>query len=83
MLRFGKRGKMSPRYIEPYEILERIRPVAYRLALPPELAKLDNVFHASMLQRYHSDESHIFPVQDMQVQSDFTFDEEPKSILDR
>ena len=74
---------MSPRFIGPYEILERIRPVAYRLALPSELDKLHNVFHVSMLRRYRLDESHILLVQDIQVQPDFTFDEEPKSILDR
>ena len=47
ILRFGKKGKSSPRFIGPYEILERIGPVAYRLVLPPELAKLHNVFHVS------------------------------------
>ena len=83
ILRFGKKGKLSPRFIGPYEILERIGPVAYRLALPLELAKLHNVFHVSMLRKYRYDESHILPVQGIQVQSDFTFDEEPKAILDR
>ena len=81
LLWFGKKGKLSPRFIEPYEILERIGPVAYRLALSLELAKLHNVFHVSMLRRYRYDESHILSVQDIQVQSDFTFDEEPKAIL--
>ena len=65
ILRFGKKGKLSPRFIGPYEILERIRPVAYCLALPLELSKLHNVFHVSMLRRYHFDESHILPVQDV------------------
>ena len=82
VLWFGKKGNPSPRFIGPYEILERIRPIAYRLALPPELAKLHNVFHVSMLQKYQYDESHILPIQDIQVQLDFTFDEEPKAILD-
>ena len=45
ILRFGKKGKLSPRFIRPYEILERIGPVVYRLALPSELAKLHNAFH--------------------------------------
>ena len=49
ILRFGKKGKLSLRFIRPYEVLERIGPMAYRLALPPELAKLHNVFHVSML----------------------------------
>ena len=83
ILRFGKKIKLSLRFIEPYEILERIRPIAYRLALLPELAKLLNMFHVSMLRKYRFDELHIIPVQDIQVQLDFTFDEEPKAILDR
>ena len=83
LLRFGRKGKPSPRFIGPYEVLERVGPVAYRLALPPELAKLHDVFHVSMLCRYRSDPSHILLVQDIQVQEDFTFDEEPKAILDR
>ena len=83
ILRFGRKGKLSPRFIGPYEILERVGPVAYRLALPPELAKLHDVFHVSMLRRYRFDPSHILPIQDIQVQEDFTFEEEPKSILDR
>ena len=81
ILCFGMKGKLSPRFIGPYEILERIRPIAYRLTLPPKLVKLHNVFHVSMLRRYRSDESHILPIQDIQVQSDFTYDEEPKAIL--
>ena len=83
ILQFRKKGKLSPRFIGPYEILERIGPVTYHLALPPELAKLHNVFHVSMLQKYCYDESHILPVQDVQVQSDFTYEEEPKAILAR
>ena len=55
ILQFGKKGKLSLRFKGPYEVLERIGPVAYRLALPPELAKLHNVFHVSMLRRYRSD----------------------------
>ena len=67
ILHFGKKGKLSPRFINPYEILERVGPVVYRLALPLELVKLHDVFHVSMLRRYRSDTSHILPVQDIQV----------------
>ena len=81
-LSFGRKGKLSPRFIGPYEVLEKVGPIAYRLALPPELAKLHDVFHVSMLRRYRSDPSYILPVQDIQVQEDFTFDEEPKAVLD-
>ena len=59
IVRFGKRGKLSPRFIGPYEVIERIGPVAYRLALPPELSQVHDVFHVSMLRRYMSDPSHI------------------------
>ena len=82
ILCFRREGKPSPRFIGPYKILEIVGLVVYRLALPLELAKLHDVFHMSMLQRYLYDTSHILPVQDIQVQEDFTFDEEPKAILD-
>ena len=83
VLRFRKKGNLSLRFIGPYEVLKRIGPVAYRLALPPELAKLHDVFFVSMLRKYISDESHILPVQEVQVQHDFSYDEEPKAILAR
>ena len=83
ILRFGKKGRLSPRFISLYEILERVGLIAYRLALPLELAKLHDIFHVSMLQIYRSDILHILLVQEIQVQEDFTFDEEPKAILDR
>ena len=67
ILRFGRKGKLSPRFVGPYEILERVGIVAYRLALPLELAKLHDVFHVSTLWRYCSDPSHILPVRDIQV----------------
>ena len=75
VLRFGKKEKLSLRFIGPYEVLGRIGPVTYRLVLPPELAKLHDVFYVSMLRKYRYDESLILPVQDIQVQPDFTFDE--------
>ena len=83
MFRFGTKWKLSPRFIGPYEVLERIEPVAYRLTLPPELAQLHDVFHVSKLRKYRSDESHILPVQEIQVQEDLSYDEEPKAIMDR
>ena len=68
ILCFGRKGKLSSRFIGPYEILERVRPIVYHLALPLELAKLHDVFHVSMLWRYRSDTSHILPIQDIHVQ---------------
>ena len=59
VLRFGRKGKLSSRFIRPYEITERVGPLAYRLALPPELEKIHDVFHVSMLRRYRLDPSHV------------------------
>ena len=59
MVRFGKRGKLSPRYIEPFEILERVGIVAYQLALPPSLSSVHAVFHVSMLRKYTLDPTHV------------------------
>ena len=52
---FEKKGKLSPRFVGPYEVIEKVGPVIYRLALPPDLEKIHNVFHVSMLRRYQSD----------------------------
>ena len=52
VVRFGKRGKLSPRFIGPFEILERVGTVAYRLALPPIMTCVHEVFHVSMLRKY-------------------------------
>ena len=59
VLRFRKKGKLSPRYMGPYEIVERIREVAYQLRLPLELARIHDVFHVSMLRKYIADPSHV------------------------
>ena len=59
VMRFRKKGKLSPRYIRPFEILERMGKVAYKLALPPKLSTVHNVFHVSMLRRYVLDPSHV------------------------
>ncbi|CAN6716946.1 unnamed protein product [Malus baccata var. baccata] len=82
VVRFGKKGKLSPRYIGPYEITERIGEVAYRLELPPGLSKVHNVFHVSMLRHYVSDPSHVIPHQPSEINPDLTYDEETVTILD-
>ncbi len=76
-MRFGRKGKLSHRFIGPYEVLERVGLLAYRLALPPELKKFHNVFHVSMLRRYRLDPSHILPLEEIEVNPDLTYDEEP------
>ena len=59
MVRFGKRGKLAPRYIEPFEILERVGTVPYQLALPSSLSDVHEVFHMSMLRKYTPDLAHV------------------------
>ncbi|KAA3483950.1 DNA/RNA polymerases superfamily protein [Gossypium australe] len=83
VLRFGRKGKLSPRFIGPYEIIERVGPVTYRLLLPSELEKIHNVFHVSMLHRYHSDPSHIITPSEIEIRSDMTYEEKLICILAR
>ncbi|CAN4103764.1 unnamed protein product [Withania somnifera] len=83
VMRFGRRGKLSPRYIGPYEILERVGDVAYRLALPPILSSLHPVFYVSMLRRYMSDESHVIRENSVRLDESLSFVEEPVLILAR
>nr|XP_048328413.1 uncharacterized protein LOC125422017 [Ziziphus jujuba var. spinosa] len=82
-VRFGRRGKLSPRYIGPYEIIERIGLVAYRLALAEELAWVHNMFHISMLQKYIADPSHMLETPDIELREDLSYVEQPVQILDR
>ena len=83
VMRFGKRGKLSPRYIGPFEVLERVGNVAYRLALPQELAYVHNVFHVSMLKKYIPDPSHVIEHEPLEVREDLTYEEKPVQILAR
>ena len=81
VFRFGRKGKLSPRFIGPFEVTERIGPVAYRLQLPSDLEKIHNVFHVSMLRRYRSDPSHVLSHEIIELRPDLTFEEEPVEIL--
>ncbi|KAL0410911.1 UNVERIFIED_CONTAM: Retrovirus-related Pol polyprotein from transposon [Sesamum latifolium] len=83
ILRFGRQGKLSPRYIGPYEIIERIGPLAYRLALPMELSQIHDVFHVTMLRRYRSDPSHVIREPEIEISEELMYMEEPTEILDR
>ncbi len=83
VLRFGKKGKLSPGFIGPYKIIERVGPVAYRLALPLGLDKIHNVFHVSMLRRYRSDPLHVLSAEAIDVQPDLTYEKELVKILAR
>ena len=81
VMRFGKNDKLSPRFIGPYEVIEKVGPVAYRLALPPDLEKIHDVFHVSMLRRYRSDLSHVVSSEIIELRPDLTYEEEPVEIL--
>ncbi|KAM6593097.1 hypothetical protein CsatA_000800 [Cannabis sativa] len=81
--RFGKRGKLSPRYVGPFQILDRVGSVAYRIALPPSLSGVHNVFHVSQLRKYVSDPSHVLSYETLGLQEDLSYNERPVKILDQ
>ena len=81
VFRFGKREKLSPRFIGPFEILERVGTVAYRLALPPSMLGVHEVFHVSMLRRYTPDPAHVVDWGEIEVDTNGTFEEEPICII--
>ncbi|XP_019242010.1 PREDICTED: uncharacterized protein LOC109222055, partial [Nicotiana attenuata] len=83
VMRFGKRGKLNPRFIGPYEILDRVGAVAYRLALPPELSFIHPVFHISMLRKCISDSSQIIEAPTIPLDKKLSYEEEPMTIVDR
>ncbi|KAJ9547141.1 hypothetical protein OSB04_019684 [Centaurea solstitialis] len=83
LIRFGKKGKLSPRFVGPFEILERIGPVAYRLDLPPELSTIHDTFHVSNLKKCLSEETVVLPLEEIQIDEQLRTTEEPIEILDR
>ena len=83
VLRFGRRGKLSPRFIGPYEIVSKVGPLAYKLKLPPELSRIHDTFHVSMLRKYIPDPSHVLREQSVQLKENLTYEETPMRIIDR
>jgi len=81
--RFGKKGKLSPRYVGPFEILRRVGKVAYELALPPQMEHIHNVFHVSMLKKYNPDSKHVIEYEPVELEADLSYVERPVEILDR
>nr|GEY42096.1 putative reverse transcriptase domain-containing protein [Tanacetum cinerariifolium] len=83
IIRFGKRGKLNPRYIRLFKVLKRIGPVAYKLELLDELSNVRNTFYISNLKKCLSDESLIIPMKELKLDDKLNFVEEPVEIIDR
>ncbi|GJW23833.1 putative reverse transcriptase domain-containing protein [Tanacetum coccineum] len=83
VVRFGKRGKLNPRYVGPFKVLERIGSVAYKLELPEELSRVHNTFHVSNLKKCYADEPLAVPLDGLHVDDKLQFVEEPVEIMDR
>ena len=82
MVRFGKRRKLSSRFIGPFEILKRVGTIAYRLALPPSISGVHEVFHVSILRRYTPDPAHVVDWGEIEVDTNVTINEGPVCIMD-
>ena len=81
VMRFGKKGKLRPRFVGPIEILGRVGLVAYKVALPPNLMKVHNVFHISTLRKYVFYPSHVVELESIQIYEDLTYEEVPIRIV--
>ncbi|GJR95473.1 putative reverse transcriptase domain-containing protein [Tanacetum coccineum] len=83
VVRFGKRGKLNPRYVGPFKVTKRVRTVAYKLELPQQLSRVHNIFHVSNLKKCLSDESLVIPLEELRVDDKLHFVEEPVEVMDR
>ncbi|XP_070042542.1 uncharacterized protein [Nicotiana tomentosiformis] len=83
VMRFGDKGKLSPRYVGPFEVLERVGVVSYRHALPPSLLGFNPVHHVSMIRKYYEDLSYVLDFSKVPLDGDLTYDVESMAILDR
>ncbi|XP_070055832.1 uncharacterized protein [Nicotiana tomentosiformis] len=80
---FGKKRKLSPRFIGPFEVLRRVGEVVYELALPPSLSGVYPVFHVSLLRKYHADLSLVLDLSTVQLDKSLGYEEYPAAIVDK
>ncbi|GJX81225.1 putative reverse transcriptase domain-containing protein [Tanacetum coccineum] len=83
VVRFGKRGKLNPRYVGPFKVLEKVGSIAYKLELPEELSRVHNTFHVSNLKKCYADEPLAVPLDGLHFDDKLQFVEEPVEIMDR
>ncbi|XP_074352783.1 uncharacterized protein LOC141691931 [Apium graveolens] len=81
VMRFGEKGKLSPRFIRRFEILKRIGPLAYELTLAPNLQQVHNVFNVSMLRKYHADARYVIEYEHVDLQPDLTYVEQHVCVM--
>ncbi|GKE89701.1 putative reverse transcriptase domain-containing protein [Tanacetum coccineum] len=83
VVRFGKRGKLNPRYVGPFKVLEKVGAVAYKLKLPQELSRVHNMFHVSNMKKCYADEPLAVLLDGLYIDDKLHFVEEPVEIMDR
>ncbi|GJT89834.1 hypothetical protein Tco_1078679 [Tanacetum coccineum] len=83
VVRFGKRGKLNPRYVGPFKVIERVGSVAYKIEIPEELSRVHNTFHVSNLKKCYVDEPLAIPLDGLHFDEKLQFVEEPVEIMDR
>ena len=83
VLRFRHKGKLSPHFIKPFKILERIGSVSYKLALPPSLSSIHDVFHVSMLIKYITDHTHVIDYRPLEIKEDLGYYEKPNNVTEK